>query len=215
MRVAFVGASRTTLRTAEFLIKRGHEIIIIESDSTKVDEFSENLDCSFLLGDGSKPEILKEVDPKHTDVLFCLTNDDKDNLIASLVGRSLGFKRVVTRIETPEFEPICRELGLQDIIVPSRTISHYLEDLIRGVDALELSSLMKDEARFFSFIVSEEDAVEVADLKLPENAKAIYLYRDNKFCMTDESTKLKVGDNVIILTQVNNLEQLKERWNSA
>jgi trk/ktr system potassium uptake protein len=212
MRIAFVGASQTAVRTAEFLIKHSHEVIIIDSDEKKVDGLREELDCSFLPGDGSKPEILREVDPEHTDVLFCLSNDDKDNLIASLVGRSLGFKRVVTRVEDPEFEPICRGLGLKDIIVPSLTISHYLQDLIRGVDVVKLSTILKDQARFFSFTARGEDAVAVSELNLPPDARVICYYRDGELAMADPETKLLENDEVVVLTNVRILEKLEERW---
>ena len=68
-------------------------MIIIESNPEKIEELSDILDCSFLNGDGSKPAILREVGPDQTDVLFCLSDSDQANLISSLVGRSLGFKR--------------------------------------------------------------------------------------------------------------------------
>jgi trk system potassium uptake protein TrkA len=212
MRIVFVGASQTAVRTAEFLISRGHEVIVIESDKQKVDDLSEKLDCSFLLGDGSKPELLRETDPEHTDVLLCLTDSDKDNLIASLVGRSLGFKRVVTRVEEPEFEPICRELGLQDTIVPSRAISRFLEDMIRGVDVLELGAIIKAEARLFLFVARKEDATSTGELDLPDDARVICYYRDGRFALADDKTNLKEGDEVVVLTHVNNLEKLAERW---
>jgi len=167
MRIAFVGAGEVTVKTAEYLIERGNEVVIIERDKKRIDELSEGLDCSFLHGDGSKPAILREVNPKETDVLFCLTDDDQDNLIASLVGRSLGFKRVITSIQDPEFEGICRELGLENTIVPSRTISRYLADMVMGLDILELSTIIKDEARFFTFVAGKGDAGTVGDLKLP------------------------------------------------
>jgi trk system potassium uptake protein TrkA len=212
MRIVFVGASQTTLRTTEFLIKRGHEIIIVEADKAKLEELSENLDCSFLHGDGSKPEILREVDPEDTDVLFCLTDNDRANVIASLVGRSLGFKRVVTRINDPEFEPICRELGLQDIIIPSLTISHYLQDLVQGVDAVELSTILKDQARFFSFVASPKDAGTVSELNLPADARVICYYREGELAMADAESKLREDDEVVVFTHVKNLGKLKERW---
>ncbi len=212
MRIAFVGASQTAIRTAEFLIKQGHEVILIDSDEAKAGELAERLDCSVLRGDGSKPEILREVNPEQTDVLFCLTENDKVNLIAGLVGQSLGFKRVVTRIEDPEFEPICRELGLHDIIVPSLTISHYLQDLVQGVDVVELSTVLKDQARFFSFVARAEDAVEVSALKLPDTARVICYYREGQLALADAKTKLQEDDEVVVLTHVENLDKLKERW---
>lgn len=212
MRVAFVGAGEVTIRTAEFLIDKGHEVIIIEADTDKIDRLSEQLDCSFLNGDGSNPSILREVDPEDTDVLVAISNSDQANLIASLVGRSLGFQRVITSIQDPEFENICRELGLEDTIIPSQTISRFLSDLILGLDPMELSTAIKDTARFFIFTAEEEDAGKIEELELPGEARAICYYRQGKFSLVKSDTKIREGDEVVILTDNQNLSALKERW---
>ncbi len=212
MRIAFVGAGEVTVRTAELLIKRGHEVIIIENNADKIDELSDLLDCSFLKGDGSKPAILREVGPDQTDVLFCLSDSDQANLISSLVGRSLGFKRVIPSLEDPEFEGICRELGLNDAIVPSRTISRYLSDMVEGRDILELSTAIKGEARFFTFTVDSEKGKSIADLDLPEKSRAVCFYREGRFSLTDDKSRLQKGDEVVILTHSECINDLTERW---
>ncbi len=212
MRIAFVGAGEVTVRTAELLIKRGHEVIIIENNADKIDELSDLLDCSFLKGDGSKPAILREVGPDQTDVLFCLSDSDQANLISSLVGRSLGFKRVIPSLEDPEFEGICRELGLNDAIVPSRTISRYLSDMVEGRDILELSTVIKGEARFFTFTVDSEKGKSIADLDLPEKSRAVCFYREGRFSLTDDKSRLQKGDEVVILTHSECINDLTERW---
>ena len=212
MRIAFVGAGEVTVRTAELLIKRGHEVIIIENNADKIDELSDLLDCSFLKGDGSKPAILREVGPDQTDLLFCLSDSDQANLISSLVGRSLGFKRVIPSLEDPEFEGICRELGLNDAIVPSRTISRYLSDMVEGRDILELSTVIKGEARFFTFTVDSEKGKSIADLDLPEKSRAVCFYREGRFSLTDDKSRLQKGDEVVILTHSECINDLTERW---
>jgi trk system potassium uptake protein TrkA len=212
MRIAFIGAGEITVRTAEHLIERGNEVVIIEQDKQRVEELSNELDCSFLNGDGSRPNILREVDPQQTDVLFCLTDNDQINLIASLVGRSLGFKKVITSIQDPEFEKICQELDLENTIVPSRTISRYLADMVMGLDILELSTVIKNEARFFTITADRDDAGAVAELDLPAKAKVVCYYRDNHFFLADPETRLRKGDEVVILTHSENLPALRERW---
>jgi trk system potassium uptake protein TrkA len=212
MRIVFVGAGEVAVMTARYLIDRGNNVVIIETDREKIDELSENLDCSFVYGDGSSPAILREVNPKETDVLFCITDDDRVNLIASLVGRSLGFRRVITSIQDPEFENICRELGLEGTIIPSRTISRYLADIVGGLDVLELSTVIKGDARFYTFVTRPEDAGAVGKLELPDNAKVICFYRDGRFSLADENTSIRKGDEVVILTHSDNLPALKERW---
>lgn len=87
----------------------------------------------------------------------------------------------MTSIGDPQFEGICHELGLKDTISPSRTISRYLEDMVGGGENIELSKVIKDEARFFTLTVQEEDAVAAKDLKLPSGARVICYNRNGKF----------------------------------
>lgn len=212
MRIAFVGASKIAVLTTQLCVEAGHDVVIIEKEEKKIDELSKELDCSFLKGDGSRPAILKEVGPEQTDVLFCLSDNDQANIIASLVGRSLGFKRVVTSIENPEYASICGELGLEDTIIPSQTISRFLTDMLRGIDVLELSTLIKDQARFFTFVAREEDEGKIEDLKLPEKSRVICFYRDGKFNLADDNSKIKKADEVVILTHSDHLSDLEKRW---
>ncbi|MFW5791370.1 MAG: potassium channel family protein [Desulfohalobiaceae bacterium] len=212
MRIVFVGAGEVTEATAGLLIGKGHEVIIIEADKDRIDALSENLDCSFLHGDGSKPAILKEVGPGQTDVLFCLTGVDQANLIAGLVGRSLGFNRIIISIEDQEFEVICRELDLENIIVPSRTISRYLADMAMGQDILELSTVIKGEGRFFTFTMGPEDAGKVSELDIPEDARVVCFYREGAFHLVKDDPSLRQGDEVVLLTTSDNIETLRERW---
>ncbi|MBN2428833.1 MAG: NAD-binding protein [Deltaproteobacteria bacterium] len=212
MRTVFIGAGKVSIGTAKALIKKGHEVVIIETDKAKIDELSEAMDCSFLHGDGSQPNILREVNPAQTDVLYCLADSDQDNVIASLVGRSLGFKRIVTSIGDPQFEDICHELGLQDTIIPSRTISRYLEDMVGGTENVELSAVIKDEARFFTFTARKEDAVAAKELKLPTEARAVCYYREGRFALAEEETALQEDDEVVVLTHSKNMASLQERW---
>ncbi|MDH4232341.1 MAG: TrkA family potassium uptake protein, partial [Nitrospirota bacterium] len=111
-------------------------------------------------------------------------------------------------------EHICSELGLENTIIPTRTISRFLHDMVEGRDILELSTMVKGDARFFSFVVREDDAGEAEKLELPDKARLICLYREEEFMLADEKTKLKKGDEAIILTDSQTLTALKERWAS-
>jgi trk system potassium uptake protein TrkA len=212
MRAVFIGAGAITVMTARILVKRGHEVVIIEQDKGRIDALAEELDCGFIHGDGGKPAILREADPERTDFLFCLTDNDQSNIIASLVGKSLGFKRMVTRIEDPEFEHICVGLGLKDTIVPARTIGRYLADMFAGHDLLELSAMIKDEARVFSFVVREEDAGKIEALGLPRDSRVICSYRGGKFRLPEPGDEVRADDEVVVITHSRNVPDLEERW---
>jgi trk system potassium uptake protein TrkA len=212
MKAVFVGSGALTVMATRLLLKGGHEVVIVEQDRARIESLADELACGFVLGDGSKPVILRETDPAHTDFLFCLTENDQTNIIAAMVGRSLGFARVVTKIEDPEFEHVCLELGLEDMIMPALTIGRYLADMFEGQDLLELSAMIKDEARVFSFVAQAADAGPVSALKLPGDSRVICLYRNEKFMLADEDTELREDDEVVVLTHRRNLSSLQTRW---
>ena len=135
---------------------------------------SDTLDAGFLHGDGTKPAVLREIDPDGTDFLFCLTGNDQTNIIASLVGRSLGFARVVTKVDDEELEHICIELGLTDTIIPDLTIGRYLADIVEGQDIMELALMIKGDARIFSFVAGADDEGPISALGLPELAQVAW-----------------------------------------
>lgn len=215
MKVVFVGASSLAVATAKLLLKAGHEVIIIENDKTVIDELMEKIDCVFIHGNGSKPAILKESDPASIDILFCLTKSDEANIIASLVARSLGIKRVITRIEDPEFEHICVELGLNDSIIPTLTNARYLANIAAGRNILELSAVIRGNVRLFSFVADENDEGLVADLDLPKKSRVIFLYRENVFRPVDADTKLVKGDEVVLVTTTSEYEKLHKKWSEG
>lgn len=212
MRIVFVGAGEIAVDTARNLIQKGNEVVIIEQDRDKIERLSDELDCGFLHGDGGRPAILREADPARTDLLFCLTNSDQANIIASLVARSMGFSQVVTSIQDADFEGICHELGLEKTIVPGRTISRHLVDMARGVDTLELSTILKDDARLFTFVARKEDAKPLSELGLPEDSRVICYYRKGRFSFAEHDIRLREGDEVVILTRSDRLADLRERW---
>ena len=211
MKAIFVGASSTAVMTAQVLLKRNHEVVIVERDKAKLDELSNELDCGFLHGDGSKPALLRETNPQADDVLYCLTGEDQTNIIASLVGRSLGFEKVVTKIQDPSYEHICIELGLDSTIIPSRTIGRHLADMFEGRDPFELSTIFRYDASTFSFVAKEDQAVAISELALPSPSRIMCLYRNEQLIIPDEDDCIEAGDEVMIITHRKNIDALHEQ----
>jgi trk system potassium uptake protein TrkA len=212
MRIIFSGASPTAIVAARELIKQGHDIVVIEIDREQIDALADDLDCSFLHGNAGKPAILTQVDPKQCDLLFCLTDSDQANIITSLLGRSMGFDRVITGIEDEDLVSLCEELGLQDTIIPTRTISRHLSNIVNGLDNIELSTLLRGNARFFSFTAGKGEEGGIDELDLPAKARVVYYYRDDEFRFADPDSQIQKGDEIVILTHSEHLSELSERW---
>jgi trk/ktr system potassium uptake protein len=212
MRAVFVGAGALTVNTARQLLGRGHEVVIIEIDREVIDALAGELDCGFLHGDGAKPAVLREADPEHTEYLFCFTGSDQTNIIAGLVGQSLGFRAVVPKIDDPEFEHICIELGLTHTVIPSRSVGRYLADLFEGRDPLEITAMVRGDARIFSFVARAEDETTIAELGLPRSSRVVCVYRKEEFLLPGGDSRLHEGDEVIVIAQRDSIPDLEERW---
>jgi len=212
MRAVFVGAGTLAVNTARQLLGRGHEVVIIERDREVIDALAGELDCGFLHGDGAKPVVLQEADPEHTDYLFCFTGSDQTNIIAGLVGQSLGFRAVVPKIEDPEFDHICIELGLTHTVIPSRSVGRYLADLFEGRDPLEITAMVRGDARIFSFVARAEDETTIGELGLPKASRVVCVYRKEEFILADGHTRLREGDEVIVIAHRDAVSDLEDRW---
>ena len=212
MNVAIVGGSALGLAAARVLLSRKLNVVIVEKDKRKIDEVSEDLDCGFLHGDGSRPGILKEVGPDKIDVLLCLTDDDQANLLSALVGRSLGFGRVIPKIRDVELEQICAELGLSDTIIPDRTIAGHLADIVEGGSNMDLSATIKGDARLLSFRIHDDGPSSADDLDLPDKTAVVCIFREDDFFFPEEDLTFEEGDQVTIITHAEHLPSLQDKW---
>lgn len=120
MRIVVVGASRFGQATTRQLLDKGHEVVLVDSDRSRLESLEEDLDCGMLHGDGSLPSIQRDAYGDHADALVLLTNSDDVNILAAAVGKSIGFERVLPQIVRGELISVCEELGLEDLIARIR-----------------------------------------------------------------------------------------------
>lgn len=212
MRFVLIGTNSLTLATAAMLHDEGFEVVLIEKDKARIEALTEQYDCGFLHGDGSVPEVLEEAGPERTDALFSLLENEQTNIIAALVARSLKYRRVILLVTAPEFERICTGLGLEDTVAPNRAVARHLVNMIKGERSLELASIIHRDAEVFSFIVSDREAVPLAEFELPAGSRIVCLYRRDKLVLPEETDQLKVDDEIILITRASKLPELKHRW---
>lgn len=210
MKAVLLGAGPLTRMTADILIRRGADVVIIEEDRETIEALQDHLDCAFIHGDGSRPQILREAGPSPDAILFCLSDNDQSNILASLVGRSLGFGRVFTKIEDSDFEHICLELSLEDTIVPDRHVAQILSGIAEGASPADFSAFFKNGLRLFSFIAGEEEEGPADEFDLPGQSKVVCIYRSDEAFV--RNMEIKAGDEVVVLVNEDRMPELERRW---
>lgn len=82
---------------AQLLCNEGHDVTIIESNPTELEELEYALDASTVLGNAASVMLLKEAGVKDADLFVAATGSDEINLIAAAAAKGLGAKQVVAR----------------------------------------------------------------------------------------------------------------------
>ena len=134
MRIVLVGLNHMSIEAARHFAEEGADVILIDPDRERFEDLAEDLDIAFIEGDGGRPEILAEANPEDVDVMYCLADDDKDNIIAAVVGRSAGVARVIPKIEDRSYDPVCDQIGLEERIDPDHSVARALVRMAREDD---------------------------------------------------------------------------------
>lgn len=213
MRVVFIGADPLAVLTAEILLDKGHEVVMVEPDENRIEQLEGRLDCGIIQAEGSHPSVLREVSPKNTDILFCLGTNDRDNVLASLVAKALGFKRIFTKIDDPDFKHICIELDLENVIIPDREAAKALVDTALGETQVDMATSLSGDIRFYSFIVQDNCPATVGELSLPPQAMAIAVTQNGQSTVITADTRLLAGDELLLVAHEDQIAVLKERFN--
>jgi trk system potassium uptake protein TrkA len=110
------------------LLQQGHEVLLLEKDSRRFSQLSEELGSAITRGDACEAQILADVGCERADVVIAVTGDDEDNLvICQLAKARFNVRRTIARVNDPRNDDLFRKLGIDVTVSPTRTILHMIE----------------------------------------------------------------------------------------
>lgn len=210
MRAIVIGAGNVGIMVVKRLIEWKDEVILIEKDKDIAENLADKLDCTVINGDGSDPETLKKAQVDEADVIIALTDNDQSNIIIGLMARTFADIKTMIKITKPDFIPISRKLGFDNIITPSVTASVQASYLTRGLNILELVNLVRREARFYHLSAGENlHEKKIVDLAIPKDALLFAIYRQKDFLIPKGDVEIRKDDELVFILKETALEELK------
>lgn len=213
MRVTILGASRFGAAIAEHLIDDNHEVILIDQDRSRLDRLSERLDCGMIEGDGTMPTTLREAYRDNNDVFIAVTNASDDNILASLVARSVGFGRVIPQITASELMDVCHELELDDVINPHATVAESICAGLEDKTPLDQETLLHHDLALKRVTIPERlSGTTITELDVPKSARAIAVIagETERFVEGDDTTE--DGDCILYAVARDDLKALSRAF---
>jgi len=133
MKIFIVGAGEVGVHIALSLVREGHDLVVIEKSSEKVERLQKSMDILAVAGDGCNPKLLREHGVGEADLFFAVSNVDAVNLLSALTARSLGAARSVVRVSDPQLgrSPLLQQD--KDIVQlnPERLVAEEIFTLMR------------------------------------------------------------------------------------
>jgi trk system potassium uptake protein TrkA len=119
--VTIIGGGDVGFRLAQGLdAARSVDVRIIERDKRRGELLAASLRHALVLnGDGTDLELLESEEIGRSDVLVSVIDNDERNLFASLLGRQLGVRKIITRVSRPANLRLFERVGI-DVALSAR-----------------------------------------------------------------------------------------------
>ena len=187
---------------------------LIEEDIDKARQMARNLNHVVVIhGEMMSDVILQEADIQHADAVIALTDNDKDNLLASLLASKSGVGTTISVINTPSYNNLM--FNITDNILVDRsaiTISRVLKE-IRKAKIREAYSVSREMGEIWEMRLEEENICrdkKVGELNLPKTCRVFALRRGEELIYPDPTTKLECGDLLLVYVDSAAVKQAEE-----
>lgn len=134
MKIIIAGAGDVGFHLAKLLSYESQDTYIIDFDGDRLNYINNHLDVITKKGDATSIKLLKEIGVEKADLLIAVTDSQNTNFTISVIGKSLGAKKTIARIDNPEFLNNCevdfKKFGVDFMISPQELAANEIKMLL-------------------------------------------------------------------------------------
>ena len=153
-RLMIAGGGKVGLRLARQL-QDAVQIKIIETQRARCDYLASQLPSQVLVlnGDSTDEELMDQENVQDMDLFVALTSDDEDNILACLLAKRMGARRVLALINRRAYAELVQGTQIDIAISPSQAVIGELLAYVRRGDVEAVHSLRRGAAEALEGIV--------------------------------------------------------------
>lgn len=200
---------------AKTLVPEKHRILIIEENYDLcmkiVGELNE-MGVNVIHGDGTDINFLNDAEIEKADILIAVTGYDQNNLVACQLAKNyFDVPRTIARVNNPKNINVFKHLGVDSVVSSTAHIADIIEYEVDWACINRMLSKRVGNARIKDFRVasgSKAAGKKVEELRLPEGTVLISIVRGKDAVIPNGQTQIHAGDDIIALTNNDNMKQL-------
>ncbi|WP_127135506.1 Trk system potassium transporter TrkA [Veillonella sp. 3913] len=204
-RVVIIGAGLIGRNLTLLLEADGYDVKVIEKDLDRCEQLAALVSRSIVIhGDGTDVDLLQAEEISDNDVIICLTDDDKLNLLVALLAKHLGVPKTFVRVGRLEYITLMEQVGIDVVFSPRLLTSGQILRLIReGENLINISTFEGSKAEAIEISITNRSNLMnqyLKDLKFPGKSLVGAVVRDNRTIVPKGDTQLLEGDHIVIFT---------------
>ena len=200
LKIIIVGCGKVGTTLVDQLVAEGHDITVIDSNITKIEELTNLYDIMGVEGNGASYSVQMEADIENTDLLIAVTGSDELNLLCCTIAKQVGNCAAIARVRTPDYSQeigyLREKLGLAMIINPELEAAKEIARILYLPTALEVSPFAHGQAELIQFKIPEGnilDGITLAQLSSKVSHKVLIcaIERDGKVIIPSGISEMK------------------------
>ncbi|RPJ70999.1 MAG: Trk system potassium transporter TrkA [Acidobacteria bacterium] len=211
--VTIVGGGDVGLRIAQQLDRSPDiDLRVIESNSARGEMLAATLSRALVLnGDGTDLELLEAEEIGRSDVLVSVIDNDERNLFASLIGRQLGVRKIITRVSKAGSLRLFERVGVD---VPLSARGAAVASIVYGVKGGRsrlLAVLEEGQAEILELAVPAGFvSTPLMDLQAPPDSIVGAIRRGDEVIVPHGDDRIEGGDTLIVFTTAASADQVRD-----
>lgn len=214
MYIIIAGGGKVGRYLTETLVNRGHEVLLIEKDKAKVEQYTEQFGGIVVQGDACEAQVLADAGIARADAMIAVTGDDEDNLVCCQVAkRKFKVERVIARINNPKNERIFKALGIDSTISHTKALLEIIEQELPLSSFRHLRYIRDSKLEIVEVVIGPESPARdqpINSLNFPQDSSILLVVREGKALVPSGTLALKERDEIVILTPQGNDSQVQE-----
>jgi len=194
--------------------KKGLQVKILDRDRERCGFLAQNLNRTIVLqGDGSDQKLLTEENVGSMDVVVSVTGDEENNVLCSLLAKSMGAKLTVTRINKFAYLPLMRAVGLEHIVSPRLSAANSILRHVRHGTVISSISI-KEDAEALEVVAREGSPLvgrPIKDLDFPAGAIVLCLVRGKEVIIPTGESVIQPQDRVMIMSTSKHISEVERK----
>ncbi len=176
MKIIIAGDGEVGFYLAKLLEKEYQDITLIDKQGDKLAFVENKLGIATVLGDSTSYKVLKQAGVKNTDLLIAVTSVESVNITTCLIGKKLGAKSTIARINNMEYlvdkETLdLYDLGIDDLVSPESLAAREVKYLLKSPLLTEVFNLYKKDLYLMG--VRVDDDAPIINKSIAESANLL------------------------------------------